>query len=122
MIFTNSHVCQNLQSYIQKVNWSSPQQVSEAYNLLSNLKEPLPLVVSSITDREFLFIKFSSYTQVAFNFLDSGCANEFVRAFAVERLRELQDEELIDYLLQLVQVELYSSILGSVDKNLFYRH
>ena len=44
--------------------------------------------------------------QVAFSFLDSDCPDEFVRAFAVERLRELQDEELIDYLLQLVQVHM----------------
>lgn len=40
---------QNLQAYIQKVDWLNPQQVAEAYNLLSNLKEPLPLVVSCTT-------------------------------------------------------------------------
>ena len=42
--------------------------------------------------------------QVAFKFLDSECPDEFIRAFAVERLRELRDDELINYLLQLVQV------------------
>jgi len=41
---------------------------------------------------------------VAFKFLDSECPDELIRAFAVERLRELRDDELINYLLQLVQV------------------
>jgi len=41
---------------------------------------------------------------VAFKFLDSTCPDEFIRAFAVERLRELEDDELMGYLLQLVQV------------------
>ena len=42
--------------------------------------------------------------QVSFKFLDSECPDESVRAFAVERLRQLRDDELINYLLQLVQV------------------
>ena len=41
---------------------------------------------------------------MAFKFLDSTCPDEFIRAFAVERLRELEDDELMGYLLQLVQV------------------
>ena len=41
---------------------------------------------------------------MAFKFLDSECPDEFIRAFAVERLRELRDDELINYMLQLVQV------------------
>ncbi|XP_065912685.1 phosphatidylinositol 4,5-bisphosphate 3-kinase catalytic subunit gamma isoform-like isoform X2 [Dysidea avara] len=73
-----------LQYYIQKVIWSDPEQVAETYGLLQSLKEPLPLAV-------------------AFKFLDSDCPDEFVRAFAVERLRELKDDELMGYLLQLVQ-------------------
>lgn len=42
---------------------------------------------------------------MAFKFLDSECPDEFFRSFAVERLRELRDDELADYLLQLVQVK-----------------
>lgn len=41
---------------------------------------------------------------MAFRFLDSECPDEFIRTFAVERLRELRDDELMNYLLQLVQV------------------
>jgi len=36
-----------LQYYIQKVIWSDPEQVAEAYSLLKSLKEALPLAVSS---------------------------------------------------------------------------
>lgn len=56
---------------------------------------------------DYILLINCSPIQVAFNFLDSGCPDEFVRAFAVERLRELEDEELIDYILQLVQVDSY---------------
>ena len=41
---------------------------------------------------------------MAFKFLDSECPDEFIRAVAVERLIELRDDEVVDYLLQLVQV------------------
>lgn len=75
--------------------------MAEAYNFLNNLREPISLTVSIslLCLNEILIC-----AQVAFKFLDSECPDEFIRAFAVERLRELRDDELINYLLQLVQV------------------
>ncbi|XP_065917806.1 phosphatidylinositol 4,5-bisphosphate 3-kinase catalytic subunit gamma isoform-like isoform X3 [Dysidea avara] len=81
---TDKRMVLNLPSYIWRVDWSDPQQVTEAYDFINSLKESLPLAV-------------------AFKLLDCDCPDEFVRAFAVERLRELNDDELISYLLQLVQ-------------------
>lgn len=43
-------------------------------------------------------------TQVALNLLDSDFPDEHVRSFAVKALEHLPDEQLEDYLLQLVQV------------------
>ena len=61
---------------------------------------------------------------MVFNFLDSSCSDEFVQAFAVERLRELQDEELIDYLLQLVQVFILitTAVCIKESSTVIYRH
>lgn len=42
--------------------------------------------------------------QVALNLLDSDFPDEHVRSFAVKVLEHLPDEQLEDYLLQLVQV------------------
>ena len=43
-------------------------------------------------------------TQVALRLLDSDFPDEHVRRFAVRALETLSDEQLEDYLLQLVQV------------------
>ena len=48
--------------------------------------------------------------QVALRLLDSDFPDEHVRAFAVRALETLSDEQLEDYLLQLVQVNLDLSL------------
>ena len=57
---------------------------------------------------------------MAFKFLDSECPDEFIRALAVERLRELRDDEVADYLLQLVQVKEHYQTVEDIP--CIYRH
>ena len=86
------HIClekkgDKLPKVLQCCNWKEVESVQEAYNLLS-YSPPM----SPIASLELLDCKFKD-------------AN--VRSYAVERLRELEDEQFSDYLLQLVQVLKY---------------
>ena len=49
--------------------------------------------------------------QVALRLLDSDFPDVHVRSFAVRALETLSDEQLEDYLLQLVQVKLRQNIM-----------
>jgi len=69
--------------WLQSVNWFNPDVVAEAYNML--------YIWQNV-----------SYTQ-AVQLLDGRFADSKVRAYAVQRLDELRDSELIHYLLPLVR-------------------
>eukprot|EP01102_Stenamoeba_stenopodia_P020703 TRINITY_DN8172_c0_g1_i5.p1 TRINITY_DN8172_c0_g1~~TRINITY_DN8172_c0_g1_i5.p1 ORF type:complete len:1732 (-),score=326.42 TRINITY_DN8172_c0_g1_i5:97-5292(-) len=67
--------------------WTNPFEVQEAYRNLNDVKLLPPIV--------------------AFELLDSNFMDAKVREFAVKCIEVLTDEELVDYMLQLVQVLKY---------------
>uniref|UniRef100_A0A3P8XZM4 Phosphatidylinositol 4,5-bisphosphate 3-kinase catalytic subunit gamma isoform n=2 Tax=Esox lucius TaxID=8010 RepID=A0A3P8XZM4_ESOLU len=75
----------NLPQFLRRVNWLSPGSVQEVHWLLSQW-EPQELDVS-----------------VALELLSVDFADEIVRKLAVQRLESLSNDEVLKYLLQLVQ-------------------
>jgi len=93
IIFKSRHhyktLTKGLAIFLQSVNWSRPELASEAYHML---EEWTPL------DPE-----------EALELLDARFGNEAVRAYAVERLSEMHDDDLALYMPQLVQALAYES-------------
>ncbi|CAB1329654.1 unnamed protein product [Coregonus sp. 'balchen'] len=75
----------NLPQFLRSVNWLRPSSVQDVHWLLSHC-EPLDLDVS-----------------VALELLSVDFADERVRKLAVQRLESLSNDEILKYLLQLVQ-------------------
>eukprot|EP00054_Salpingoeca_dolichothecata_P014194 m.79675 g.79675 ORF g.79675 m.79675 type:complete len:1630 (+) comp20870_c0_seq5:130-5019(+) len=73
-----------LPKFLLAVDWANGSLLRTAYRLLPKWTRPSP--------------------ETALEMLDYVHADTRVRSYAVEILRELSDEELLDYLLQLVQV------------------
>lgn len=68
-------------------------------------------VCKLLLSNDFAFLIISLCMQVALRLLDSDFPDVHVRSFAVRALETLSDEQLEDYLLQLVQVKLRQNIM-----------
>jgi len=82
-----------LPKFLLAVNWASGAAVAEAYHLMDRWVPPSPLQ--------------------ALQLLDSHYPDPKVRAYAVERLEEMDEAELGQYLLQLSQVLKYELFTDS---------
>jgi hypothetical protein len=78
-----------LPRFLQYVKWNDRECVIEAYRMLARWNPPTPFEALSLLDAKY--------------------ASPVVRAYAVQRLHELDDRALSDFLLQLTQVLKYEA-------------